>query len=191
MSSSVRDLSVGEIRIDRMRRIRLGALMAGVVFVAWSGVAGGAATAGRSGSLLVPTQGRGECEPGGGLGACGRYPAAWRHRARRNARAGHGCDFRVGRVSISLPRARVDNAESCTRHGSAVACIQGEEACPMPAANWHFRVRKLEGRRAGSESTSLSAQSAPSDCREATWLRSVACRWRCKGRCAHIHVPCR
>lgn len=119
--------------------------MAGVVFVAWSGVAGGAATAGRSGSLLVPTRAGASVnrvvvsEPAGVIRLLGVIaPAGTRARVT-------GVISGLAGVSISLPRARVDNAESCTRHGSAVACIQGEEACPMPAANWHFRVRKLEG----------------------------------------------
>jgi hypothetical protein len=48
-------------------------------------------------------------------------------------------------VSIPVPRGGRINAETCTHHGSTVACIEGEEACPMPAATWQFRVRKTAG----------------------------------------------
>lgn len=48
-------------------------------------------------------------------------------------------------VSASVPRTRFDSAEVCSRRGGTVVCVQGEEACPMPAANWHFLVRKLSG----------------------------------------------
>ena len=142
MSSSVRDLSVGEIRIDRMRRIRSGALMAGVVSVAWSGVAGGAP---RSHGVFVPTRAGASdarvvvSEPAGVVRLL-RVIAPVGTRVRVT-----GVISGLARVSISLPAARADNAESCTRGGGGVACVQAEEACPMPAANWHFRVRKLEG----------------------------------------------
>lgn len=48
-------------------------------------------------------------------------------------------------VSASLPRTHLDNSGTCSRHGGFVACVQAEEACPMPAASWHVRVRKLSG----------------------------------------------
>lgn len=140
-----RDLSVGEIRIEHMRSLGLGALMAGVVFVAWSGVAGGAPAPRRSGSVLVPTRAGASLnrvvvsEPAGVIRLL-RVVAP----AGTSARVtGVISGFAV--VSISLPRAHGDNAESCTRRSGAVACVQSEEACPMPAATWHFRVRKFDG----------------------------------------------
>jgi hypothetical protein len=33
----------------------------------------------------------------------------------------------------------------CERHGPVDVCTQPEEWCPMPAAAWRFRVRKLAG----------------------------------------------
>jgi hypothetical protein len=51
----------------------------------------------------------------------------------------------LARVTASVPRARFDAAEACTRHGGSVVCVQAEEACPMPAANWRIQVRKLAG----------------------------------------------
>jgi hypothetical protein len=48
-------------------------------------------------------------------------------------------------VSVAIPLARSDNSGSCARRGGAVVCNQGEEWCPMPAATWRFRVRKLAG----------------------------------------------
>lgn len=145
MSSSGRDLSVDENRIEHVRRIRLGALMAGVVFVAWAGVADGARTAGRSDSLLVPTRAGASADrvvvsrPAGVIRLLRVIAPAGTHVRVTGVISG------LAGVSISLPQARDDNAESCTRRGGVVACSQGEEACPMPAANWHFRVRKLEG----------------------------------------------
>lgn len=44
----------------------------------------------------------------------------------------------------SWPR-RGDPALSCARSGATDVCVQGEEWCPMPAAAWRFRVRKLSG----------------------------------------------
>ena len=48
-------------------------------------------------------------------------------------------------VSAWVPRGHLDNSESCSHHGGSVVCVQGVEACPMPAANWHLKVRKLSG----------------------------------------------
>lgn len=48
-------------------------------------------------------------------------------------------------VSIAMPSTRHDNAETCARHSRAIACTQGEEACPMPSATWQIRVRKMAG----------------------------------------------
>jgi hypothetical protein len=52
----------------------------------------------------------------------------------------------VAGVRISTPAARNDPAESCERRSAVVVCTQSEEACPMPAATWRFRLRKLAGR---------------------------------------------
>lgn len=48
-------------------------------------------------------------------------------------------------VSAAIPSRRDDPSEACSRRGRAVACVQGEEACPMPAATWVLRVRKRSG----------------------------------------------
>ena len=44
----------------------------------------------------------------------------------------------------SWPR-KNDPALSCARHGAFDVCTQGEESCPVPAADWRFRLRKLAG----------------------------------------------
>jgi hypothetical protein len=125
-----------------MRGFTLGSLVVGVVLVAGPGVAGGARF---SNSVFVATQAGASVdrlvvpEPSGVIRLL-RVIAPAGTRARVT-----GVMPGLAGVSISLPRARVDSAESCTRHGAAVACIQGEEACPMPAASWRFRVRKLAG----------------------------------------------
>lgn len=51
----------------------------------------------------------------------------------------------VAGVRISTPVARNDPSEACARLGRAEVCTQSEEACPMPAATWHFRLIKLAG----------------------------------------------
>lgn len=52
----------------------------------------------------------------------------------------------VAGVSVSLPiHSRAAAAETCSRHGGIVGCTVAEEACPMPAATWHFKVRKIAG----------------------------------------------
>jgi hypothetical protein len=51
----------------------------------------------------------------------------------------------VAGVSIPVPLDGRINSETCSRHSGRVACTEGEEACPMPAATWRFRVRKLAG----------------------------------------------
>jgi hypothetical protein len=56
-----------------------------------------------------------------------------------------GVISRLARVSVSIPIARSDSSGSCERQSGAVVCNQGEEWCPMPAATWRFRVRKLAG----------------------------------------------
>lgn len=132
-----------------MGRIRLGASIAGVVFMAWAGGAGGAATASRSDSLLVPTR----AGPSTNLVVVSR-PAGVIRLLRVVAPAGTrvrvtGVIPGLAGVSVSLPRGRFANAESCTHRDGSVVCLQGEEACPMPAAAWHFRVRKFSGPAGG------------------------------------------
>jgi hypothetical protein len=47
-------------------------------------------------------------------------------------------------VAISIPH-RGSSSETCLTHGAVDVCTQAEEACPMPAASWQFRLRKLSG----------------------------------------------
>ena len=47
-------------------------------------------------------------------------------------------------VSISTPPSTVPS-ETCWRDGVNEVCAQAEEACPMPAATWHFVLRKHAG----------------------------------------------
>ncbi len=51
----------------------------------------------------------------------------------------------VAGISIFTPRQRHDPSETCQRRGGTDVCTQGEEACPMPPATWHFRLNKLAG----------------------------------------------
>jgi hypothetical protein len=51
----------------------------------------------------------------------------------------------VAGISTSIPAAPDDPAETCTRDSGALVCTQAEEWCPMPAATWLLRVRKLSG----------------------------------------------
>ncbi len=51
---------------------------------------------------------------------------------------------RVAGVAISTPRSTVPS-ETCQRRGVVDVCTQAEEACPMPAATWQFRLHKLAG----------------------------------------------
>ena len=52
----------------------------------------------------------------------------------------------VAGVSVSLPlHSRAAPPETCSRHGGTVGCTVAEEACPMPEATWHFKVRKTAG----------------------------------------------
>lgn len=48
-------------------------------------------------------------------------------------------------VSISIPRGKDNPAEVCRQTQAMAVCTQWEEACPMPPATWHFRLRKLAG----------------------------------------------
>lgn len=40
---------------------------------------------------------------------------------------------------------RANASETCQHLGALDACTQAEEACPLPAATWRFRLRKLRG----------------------------------------------
>ena len=48
-------------------------------------------------------------------------------------------------VRLTVPRARNDPSEACHPSGATEVCTQWEEACPMPAAKWHFTLHKLGG----------------------------------------------
>lgn len=50
----------------------------------------------------------------------------------------------VAGVAISTPVSTIPS-ETCQRHGATDVCTQAEEACPMPAARWHFRLHKFAG----------------------------------------------
>jgi hypothetical protein len=47
-------------------------------------------------------------------------------------------------VGISTPGTAVAS-ETCERRRASEVCTQAEEACPMPAATWRFRLWKLAG----------------------------------------------
>ncbi|HWD69858.1 MAG TPA: hypothetical protein VG293_06655 [Solirubrobacteraceae bacterium] len=51
----------------------------------------------------------------------------------------------IAGVTTSIPIMRDDPSATCAQRGDAVACTQGEEWCPMPAASWRIRVRKRSG----------------------------------------------
>ena len=128
-----------------MRGALASSLIVVVLVTALAGSAGGAPTAGRSGSLLIPMRagsslGQGAVsEPAGAIRVFRVVaPAGIRVRVT-------GVISGVAGVSLALPGARRGGAETCTHRGGSVACVQQEEACPMPAATWHFRVRKIAG----------------------------------------------
>jgi hypothetical protein len=50
----------------------------------------------------------------------------------------------IAGVSISTSEITVAS-KACRRHGVDDICTQAEEACPMPAATWHFVLGKLAG----------------------------------------------
>jgi hypothetical protein len=50
----------------------------------------------------------------------------------------------VAGVGISTPNSAVPS-ETCQLHGAVDVCTQAEQACPMPAATWHFQLHKLAG----------------------------------------------
>lgn len=47
-------------------------------------------------------------------------------------------------IAIRTPRSHVPS-ESCQQRGEVDICTQAEEACPMPAATWRFRLQKRAG----------------------------------------------
>jgi len=50
----------------------------------------------------------------------------------------------VAAIGISTPQ-RFIPSETCQRRGGVDVCTQAEQACPMPAATWQFRIDKLAG----------------------------------------------
>lgn len=47
-------------------------------------------------------------------------------------------------VAMSAPQSQLPS-QACERRGRVDVCTQAEEACPMPAATWRLRLRKLAG----------------------------------------------
>lgn len=128
-----------------MRRALASSLVVVVLVTALAGSAGGAPAADREGTLLIPMRagsGLSEgaiSEPAGVIRVFQVVaPAGTRVRVT-------GVISGVAGVSLALPGMRRDRAETCTHRGVSVACVQEEEACPMPEATWHFRVRKIAG----------------------------------------------
>jgi hypothetical protein len=77
-------------------------------------------------------------EPGGVIRLL-RVVAPHRTRATVTAVIPH-----LANVSISTPDNTIAS-ETCERRGAVDVCTQAEEACPMPAATWRFRLTKLAG----------------------------------------------
>lgn len=50
----------------------------------------------------------------------------------------------IASVAMSAPQSR-SPSQACERRARVNVCTQAEEACPMPAATWRFRLRKLAG----------------------------------------------
>lgn len=140
-----RDLALAGTRIGGVRKLLVASLMVGAAILAVSGMARGESVAGPSRGMLVHTPaGAGVsrikvAEPSGVIRLFRVVaPAGTRVKVT-------GVIPGLAGVSISVPRVRRENAETCARHGRAVVCIEAEEACPMPAATWQFRVRRLAG----------------------------------------------
>jgi len=59
----------------------------------------------------------------------------------------HGSRARVtGRIpGVAGVGISTDGRSRCRRHGAVDVCTQPEEWCPIPAAAWHFDLRKLAG----------------------------------------------
>ena len=128
-----------------MRRALANSLIAVVLVTALAGSADGAPATGRSGTLLIPMR------AGSGL-AQGAVPEPAGVIRVFQVVAPAGTRVRVtgvisglAVVRLALPGLRRDGAETCSRGGGSLACVQREEACPMPVATWHFRVRKMAG----------------------------------------------
>jgi hypothetical protein len=51
----------------------------------------------------------------------------------------------IAGVATSVPAFRSDPSETCDAGARVITCVQGVQWCPMPAAVWHIRVRKLAG----------------------------------------------
>lgn len=133
------------LRIGRMRKAFGLAAVTVVALLALSGVAGGEPAAAGSASMFVRMPAGAKVtrlqisEPAGVI-------RLLRVVAPRGTRLTiTGVIPGLAGVSIPVPRDRRANAETCSRHGSATVCTEGEEACPMPPATWYFRVRKLAG----------------------------------------------
>ncbi len=47
-------------------------------------------------------------------------------------------------VAMSAPQSQLPS-QACERRGRVDVCTQAEETCPMPAATWRLRLRKLAG----------------------------------------------
>lgn len=50
----------------------------------------------------------------------------------------------VAGIGISTPRSTIPS-ETCQLREAVDVCTQAEQACPMPAATWQFRLYKLAG----------------------------------------------
>jgi hypothetical protein len=128
-----------------VRKVFMDLAMAGMVLVAGPGLASGKPVAARSESMLVRMSAGAQAnrvelsEPAGVIRLLRVVvPAGTRVKVT-------GAIPRLAGVSIAIPSARHDNAETCVQDGRSVVCTQAEEACPMPAATWHFLVRKVAG----------------------------------------------
>lgn len=139
----VRDLPAGWLRTASMRRVLVACVMVSIAILGSSARARPAATG--DGRLSVRVRAGASTSR-----VAVAEPAGVIRRLRIVAPAGTrtnvtGVISRLAGVSVSIPLARSDNSGSCERHGGTVVCNQGEEWCPMPAATWRFRVRKLAG----------------------------------------------
>ena len=133
------------IRIGGMRRVLAGLATAAACSMTWSSVADGTAGAHGPDGLVIRTV------PGRSVDrATMPEPAGVIREFRVAAPAGTRMTVTVvipglAGVSASIPRARFDNAETCSRSRGYIRCAQAEEACPMPAADWRVRLRKISG----------------------------------------------
>ena len=117
-----------------MRKVLVALVAAGIAILTTSGMAFSKHTARRAGYRRVEL-----AEPGGVI-------LLFRVVAPAGTRAKvAGVIPEMASVSMSVPRVRGDSAETCSRHGRTISCTEGEEACPMPPATWHFLVHRLAG----------------------------------------------